>query len=236
MAREKAALQSSYQDTRARDLQEGSGGSSKYWPPALALGAPAGQGGLRQSRPKRPSGSSQWAPARKAHTPGLRCPQQVTWFCHCWGRPASWGRPRGPPLESSQNPPKGHNLAHCHQDSPEELGPLGQCLQPGHTLAPMAVQGGDHPPCLQAPDVHQPAQGPVQTSTSQARAWWGAGWTPRSQWVRCSSQQLPAQGTALNTQPGDTCSSYREDGRALGSFFSGEAGRPPLTVPAAWHL
>lgn len=47
---------------------------------------------------------------------------------------------------------------------PEELVPLGQCLQPGHTLAPMAVQGGEHSPCLQAPDVYQPILGPVQIS------------------------------------------------------------------------
>lgn len=42
--------------------------------------------------------------------------------------------------------------------------PLGQCLQPGHTLAPVAIQGCNCPPRLQAPDVHQPTQGPVVTS------------------------------------------------------------------------
>lgn len=46
---------------------------------------------------------------------------------------------------------------------------LGQCLQPDHTLTPVPVQGGDRPPCLQAPDVHQPTQGPVQTSAGQGR-------------------------------------------------------------------
>lgn len=52
----------------------------------------------------------------------------------------------------------------CQRDLPEELGPLGQCLQPDHTLTPVPIQGGERPPCLQAPDVHQPAQGPVQAS------------------------------------------------------------------------
>lgn len=133
MAREKAALQSGYEDTRARDLQEGSGGSSKYWPPALALGAPAGQGGLGQSRPKRPLGSSQWAPARKAHTPGLRCPQQVTRFCHCWGRSGSWGRPSGPPLESSRNPPKATTWLTATKTHLRSWGPWGSvCSQVTH--------------------------------------------------------------------------------------------------------
>lgn len=47
--------------------------------------------------------------------------------------------------------------------------PLGQCLQPDHTLAPVAIQGGDRPPRLQAPDVHQPIQGPVQASQEQGQ-------------------------------------------------------------------
>lgn len=47
--------------------------------------------------------------------------------------------------------------------------PLGQCLQPGHTLAPVAVQRSNRPPRLQAPDVHQPTQGPVLTSASTAQ-------------------------------------------------------------------
>lgn len=39
--------------------------------------------------------------------------------------------------------------------------PLGQCLQPGHTLAPVAIQGGHCPSGLQAPDVHQATLRPV---------------------------------------------------------------------------
>lgn len=46
---------------------------------------------------------------------------------------------------------------------------MGQCLQPDHTLTPVPVQGGDRPPRLQAPDVHQPIQGPVQMSAEQGR-------------------------------------------------------------------
>lgn len=53
-----------------------------------------------------------------------------------------------------------------HRGPPEQLGSLGQCVQPGHTLAPVAIQGGEWPPRLQAPDVHQPTQRPVQTAWS----------------------------------------------------------------------
>lgn len=57
-------------------------------------------------------------------------------------------------------------LTHCYCDLPEELWPLGQCLQPGHTLAPMAIQGGDCSPCLQAPDVYQATLRPVREEPS----------------------------------------------------------------------
>lgn len=67
---------------------------------------------------------------------------------------------------------------------------MGQCLQPGHTLAPMAVQGSDRPPCLQAPDVHQPTQGPVLTSVS----------TSSGRGVRGGHSQHALQGWPGTTQ------------------------------------
>jgi hypothetical protein len=51
-----------------------------------------------------------------------------------------------------QGAPESHwllwDLIHYCHDPPEELGTLGQQLQPGHTLTPMAIQGGDCSPSL----------------------------------------------------------------------------------------
>ena len=65
---------------------------------------------------------------------------------------AALGQPRGaraalwlgPRAVHGRPPPLGQR----HRDPPEQLGPPGKRVQPGHTLAPVAVQGSERPPRL----------------------------------------------------------------------------------------
>lgn len=81
--------------------------------------------------------------------------------------------------------------------------PLGQRLQPGHTLAAVAIQGGDRSPRLQAPDVYQAALRPVSDKPSRVSGGrqkgvlnaLGPAWRPHcgmraSRLVELKSQQL----------------------------------------------